>query len=128
MFKSGKRVGQPRFSVEKIEHVLPRMYTPPKGSELAKEDAWSTDEDTLLKIKGGKKELIEGILKVKELAKLQSTYIGGLLQKHNDMHWPENFIHGQYNQVVAATGRLSSSNPNMQNAAGEILDIFTTRF
>ena len=128
VYKTGAKVGQPRFSVEKIEHVLPRMYNPPKGSELAKEGTWSTDEDTLLKIKGGKKELIEGILKSKELTKLQSTYVGGLLQKHNEMHWPKNYIHGNYNQCVAATGRLSSSSPNMQNMSGDILDIFVSRF
>jgi DNA polymerase-1 len=86
------------------------------------------DEDTLLSIKGGKKDLIEKILKVKELAKLQSTYVSGLLKKHQEQHQEAGYIHGQYNQVVAGTGRLSSSNPNMQNFPEAILDIFETRF
>lgn len=128
VYKSGAKVGQPRFSIERITHTLPRMYNPPKGSELKKEGVWSVDEDNLLKIKGGKKELIQSILKVKELAKLQSTYVDGMLKKHAEMHWPENYIHGQYNQVVAATGRLSSSSPNMQNMSGDILDMFETRW
>jgi DNA polymerase I-like protein with 3'-5' exonuclease and polymerase domains len=128
VFKSGAKVGQPRFRVEYVEHPLPRMYNPPKGSELAKAGQWSTDEDNLLKIKGGNKELIEGILRIKELGKLQSTYVAGLLEKHRAMNWKENYIYGQYNQVVAGTGRLSSTNPNMQNMSGDILDMFETRW
>ena len=128
VYKSGAKVGQPRYSVERINHHLPRMYKPPKGSELAKEGQWSTDKDNLLKIKGGKKELIRGILRSKELGKLQSTYVDGMLSKHLEMHWPANMIHGQYNQVVTGTGRLSSSSPNMQNMSGDILDMFETRF
>ena len=127
-FKSGQKVGAPKFKNEVVVHTLPRMYNPPKGSELAKPGTWSVDEDTLLSIKGGKKELIERILKVKELAKLQSTYVSGLLKKHDEQHQPEGYIHGQYNQVVAATGRLSSSSPNMQNMSEAVLDIFETRF
>lgn len=127
-FKSGKKVGDVRYKVEKVVHNLPRMYKPPKGSELAKEGLWSVDEDTLLSIKGGKKELIEKILKVKELSKRQSTYVAGLLKKHREQHQEAGYIHGQYNQVVAATGRLSSSSPNMQNFPEAILDIFETRF
>ena len=127
-FKSGKKVGATRYKVEVVEHKLPRMYTPPRGSELAKGGVWSVDEDTLLSIKGGKKELIQKILKVKELAKLQSTYVTGLLNKHAEQHQEENYLHGQYNQVVAATGRLSSSNPNMQNMSEAVLDIFESRW
>lgn len=128
VYKSGEKVGQPRFQIVRVTHTLPRMYNPPKGSELAKPGTWSTDEDTLIKIKGGNPELIQGILKVKELAKLQSTYVGGLLNKHMEMHWPANMLHGQYNQVVTGTGRLSSTNPNMQNISGDILDQFVTRW
>lgn len=128
VFKTGAKVGQPRFQVVKVTHTLPRMYNPPKGSELAKAGTWSTDEDNLIKIKGGNPELIQGILKVKELAKLQSTYVEGLLKKHQEMHWPPNMLHGQYNQVVTQTGRLSSTNPNMQNISGDILDQFVTRW
>lgn len=127
-FKSGKKVGAPKFRNETIEHNLPRMFNPPRGSELAKPGVWSTDEDTLLKIKGGKKELIDKLLKIREISKLQSTYVRGLAAKHEEQHQEENYIHGQYNQCVAGTGRLSSSNPNMQNMTEAVLDIFETRF
>jgi DNA polymerase-1 len=128
VYKTGEKVGQPRFKVEVITHTLPRMYNPPRGSETKTEGVWSTDEDTLLKIKGGKKDLIQRLLKVRELSKLQSTYVKGLRETHMEMHWPANYLHGQYNQVVAATGRLSSTNPNVQNLSERVLDIFESRF
>jgi len=129
-FKTGKKVGATRYRIETVTHTLPRMYNPPKGSGLGAEPhtRWSVDEDTLLGIKGGNKELIQRILKIKELAKLQSTYVSGLLKKHREQHQEENYIHGQYNQVVAGTGRLSSSGPNMQNMSELILHFFETRF
>lgn len=127
-FKTGKKVGATRYRIETVTHTLPRMYNPPKGSDLQKAGVWSVDEDTLLGIKGGNKELIQRILKIKELAKLQSTYVSGLLKKHREQHQEENYIHGQYNQVVAGTGRLSSSSPNMQNMSELILHFFETRF
>ena len=132
VFATGKKVGAPRFSIEVIDHVLPRMYQPPKGSELGKPGeptkVWSTDEDNLRRIKGGKKILIERLLLVRELSKLQSTYAAGLLKKHTEMNWEPNYLHGQYNQVVAQTGRLSSTDPNMQNMPEVMNDIFESRY
>jgi DNA polymerase I-like protein with 3'-5' exonuclease and polymerase domains len=128
VYKSGKRVGQPRYEIERLEHTLPRMYAPPAGSETATEGVWSTDEETLKKIKGGKKELISTLLELREVQKLQSTYVGGLLQKHNELGWEPNYLHGQYNQVVARTGRLSSKVPNMQNFPDTISHVLTTRY
>ena len=46
--------------------------------------------------------------------------------KEND--WEENYIHGQLNQCVAVTGRLSSSKPNLQNMDGSIGYLFGTRY
>jgi DNA polymerase I-like protein with 3'-5' exonuclease and polymerase domains len=128
VFKSGKRVGQPRYEIETVTHTLPRMYAPPKGSETATEGVWSTDEDTLKKIKGGKKNLISALLELREIQKLQSTYVEGLLQKHNELGWEPNYLHGQYNQVVARTGRLSSKVPNMQNFPETMLNVLETRY
>jgi DNA polymerase-1 len=56
-------------------------------------------------------EVIEDILRWKELAKLKGTYIDNL----RDMVDYRNRIHCKYNQDVARTGRLSSSEPNLQN-------------
>lgn len=127
-FKTGKKVGDVRNRIETTEHVLPRMYNPPKGSETAKPGVFSTDEDNLKRIKGGKKILIDRLLRVRELSKLQNTYAAGLLQKHLENNQEPKYLHGQYNQCVTGTGRLSSSDPNMQNMPESISDIFETRF
>lgn len=55
--------------------------------------------------------IIDEILRYRELSKLQSTYISVLPQ----LAGKDGRIHTSFNQTIAATGRLSSSNPNLQN-------------
>jgi DNA polymerase I-like protein with 3'-5' exonuclease and polymerase domains len=57
-----------------------------------------------------------------------STYYRGLLKLATELNWKENKIHGQLNQCVARTGRLSSSKPNLQNFDGGIKGLFYSRF
>lgn len=71
----------------------------------------STDESVLRKL-CSQHEICEKILKFRELMKLKSTYVDGLLGQINPS---TGRIHTNFNQTVAATGRLSSSNPNLQN-------------
>jgi len=72
---------------------------------------FSTDVSVLEKL-ALKHELPKTILEYRQLTKLKSTYIDALPQLVN----PETGrIHTSYNQAVAATGRLSSSDPNLQN-------------
>lgn len=71
----------------------------------------STSEDVLTKLEA-KHPIISKILEYRSLTKLKSTYVDVLpglvsLRDHR--------IHTSYNQAVAATGRLSSNNPNLQN-------------
>jgi DNA polymerase I len=56
--------------------------------------------------------IVEAILKYRELAKLQSTYLEALPKLVNQR---TGRIHTNYNQTIAATGRLSSIDPNLQN-------------
>lgn len=126
-FKTGKQAGQPKYSNRVIEHQLPRLYTPLKGSEMATEGVYSTDEATLKKLKG-KKTVIEWLLQLSKLSKLNETYYIGLPALNQMMNWEPNVLHGQFNQVVAVTGRLSSSKPNLQNFASDLQDIFITRY
>ena len=59
-----------------------------------------------------KHEIAQLILEYREVSKLKSTYLDALPRLVD----PESGrIHTSYNQMVAATGRLSSSNPNLQN-------------
>ncbi len=71
----------------------------------------STNVDVLTQL-SGKHALPAMILEYRELAKLKSTYIVGLLELVNTR---THRIHTTFNQTVTLTGRLSSSNPNLQN-------------
>lgn len=129
-FKTGERAGQPK---EKwVEHLIPfeRMVTPLRGSELEKEGFFSTDESTLKSLRGTKKakDVIELILTRATFEKRLTAYYEGLVQLRTDMNWPVNKLHGQLNQCVARTGRLSSSKPNLQNFDGEIKQLFGSRY
>ena len=115
VYKSGAKVGQIRYKVEKKEHTLPRIFKPLRGTELKKAGYWSTDDDTLKKLRGGNRDLLEGVKRIRELSKLQGTYFDGLPNLAKEHNWPEGYIHGQFNQVVTRTGRLSSTKPNLQN-------------
>ncbi len=72
---------------------------------------YSTDADTLEKLRE-EHPIVEALLGYRELAKLKSTYLDALPPLVD----PETGrIHTTFNQVAAATGRLSSVNPNLQN-------------
>jgi DNA polymerase-1 len=71
----------------------------------------STDESVLQQL-SVEHEICQWIVKYRELGKLKSTYVEGLLAQ---IHPRTHRVHTSYNQTVAATGRLSSSNPNLQN-------------
>lgn len=74
------------------------------------------------------KRIIELLLERAKIAKLDSTYYTGLVSKMDENEWSDGYIHGQFNQVVARTGRLSSSGPNLQNIAGEMKQLFVSRY
>tara|TARA_B110000003_G_scaffold107457_2_gene109840 strand:+ start:14921 stop:17716 length:2796 start_codon:yes stop_codon:yes gene_type:complete len=98
---SPKQLGQMLF-----EHL--KLVDKPKKT---KSGQYSTSEETLLKLKG-KHVIIDDILDFRHLQKLKSTYVDALpnLAKKDSQR-----IHTAYQQTVAATGRLSSTNPNLQN-------------
>lgn len=129
-FKTGNKVGQPRYRNHEVIHELPRLVSPIRGSELAKVGYFSTNADTLLKLRGSKKTkgIIELIQRQVRLNTLLSKSYEGLLKSNREGHWEQGYLHGQFNQCVAATGRLSSSNPNLQNIDAEAADLFITRF
>ena len=98
---SPKQVGEVLFDHLKLD----------VKAKKSKTGQYSTSEEVLLGLKG-KHEVVGMILEYRELKKLISTYISALPTYIN----PETGkIHTTYNQTVTATGRLSSSNPNLQN-------------
>ena len=82
-----------------------------QGLKAAKKTktGYSTDAESLEKLRPH--PLVEAVLEWRKLTKLRSTYVDGLLQCIG----PDGRIHSKFNQMVTATGRLSSTEPNLQN-------------
>jgi DNA polymerase-1 len=91
------------------EVLFTKLQLPTTGIKKGK-TGYSTGQAELDKLRG-QHPIIELIEKTRELAKLKNTYVDALplLADAN------NRIHTTFNQDVAATGRLSSTNPNLQN-------------
>jgi DNA polymerase I-like protein with 3'-5' exonuclease and polymerase domains len=130
VYKSGVKQGQPRYKLVDYTYELPKTVDPPKGSELKKEGYYATNDQTLRSIRGTKevRNRINLILERSKSAKLEGTYYRGLPELITKMGWPKSQLHGQFNQCVAATGRLSSTNPNLQNFAAEVKQLLVTRY
>ncbi|MCR4308206.1 MAG: DNA polymerase, partial [Candidatus Berkelbacteria bacterium] len=113
VYKTGAKVGEPRYRIIEDEFPLPRLFEPIPRSELKKEGYYSTDESILRQLKG-RKAVIDLLLRRSELTKLSETLVGlsNIVRKKD---WPDGELHGQFNQCVAQTGRLSASQPNQQN-------------
>lgn len=91
------------------EVLFTKLQLPTAGIKKGK-TGYSTGQKELDKLRG-QSPIIEMIEKYRELTKLQNTYVE-TLPKLADEH---SRIHTTYNQDVAATGRLSSTDPNLQN-------------
>lgn len=98
---SPKQLGEVLFDKMKIESKAKKT----KGGQHA------TGEDVLLKL-AKENPIVEHILNYRELAKLKSTYVDALPQLINKR---TSRVHTCYGQAIAVTGRLSSTNPNLQN-------------
>ena len=98
---SPKQVGEVLFDQLKLD----------AKAKKSKTGQYSTSEEVLLALKP-KHSVVGLILEYRELKKLISTYISSL---PNYINPATGKIHTTYNQTVTATGRLSSSNPNLQN-------------
>ena len=96
-------------SPKQLQTILFEKLKLPKGKKT--KEGYSTDVDVLTELAKGH-ELPAEILAYRSLAKLKSTYVDALPAMINPK---TGRIHTSYNQTVAATGRLSSSNPNLQN-------------
>ncbi len=81
------------------------------NARLTKTKQYRTDEEVLQRLTG-KHPIIEKVLEYRGLKKLLSTYVEALPQLIDPK---TGRIHTTYNQAVASTGRLSSTNPNLQN-------------
>ena len=98
-------------SPKQISEVLFERLKIDAKAKKTKTGQFTTSEDVLEKLKS-KHPIVEKILEQRGLKKLLSTYIDALPELVNAR---TGKIHTSYNQAVTSTGRLSSSNPNLQN-------------
>jgi len=98
-------------SSQQLSHILFEKLKLPVVKKTKKKTGRSTDVDVLTAL-ASQHELPALILSHRSLAKLKSTYTDALLML---IHPETGRIHTSYNQTVTATGRLSSSEPNLQN-------------
>ena len=106
--------GEPGLNVSSPKQVgeviFEKLKLDPKAKKSAK-GSWSTDEETLLAL-ADRSPIIDAILDYRATKKLLSTYIEpfpGYISPRDGR------VHTTFNQALTATGRLSSSNPNLQN-------------
>lgn len=97
---SSKQVGEVLF--DELQIVAKAKKT--------KKGGYATGEEVLEKL-SGKHPIVDRILHYRAIKKLLSTYIDAL----PEMCYEDGKLHSSFNQTIAATGRLSSSNPNIQN-------------
>ncbi len=98
-------------SPKQVGEILFDKLVISENANLTKTNQYSTNEDVLQKLVN-KHPIIQNILDYRTLTKLKSTYVDTLPILVNQR---TGRIHTSYNQAIAATGRLSSSNPNLQN-------------
>jgi DNA polymerase I-like protein with 3'-5' exonuclease and polymerase domains len=139
-YKAGQKKGQDyvrrRWFTETVS--FPRRFTPLQGTEVKKTrdlaasatHFYQVDDPTLQQLKSQKKEnkeLLQLLRKRSEKTKVVEM-IDSVEKTMADKNWENDLIHGQYNQNVAVTGRLSSSSPNLQNTPPELDELLVSRY
>ena len=125
LFRTGAKTGEVRYRWVDTSYPLERLVEPLEGSQLKKDGVWGTSEDVLKQLP--KRPEIALLLERAKLTKLRD-YLRGFPELIAEKDWPPNQLHGQFNQVVARTGRLSSSSPNLQNMPEAVLALVETRY
>ena len=96
-------------SPQQLGEVLFERMNLPHGKKTSK--GWSTSAEVLEGLRWDAPEVIEPLLRYRQLAKLNGTYVEGLLPLVDR----EGRVHSTFDQTATATGRISSSEPNLQN-------------
>lgn len=98
-------------SPQQLGEVLFTKLKIPNSEKKTKTGQYATGEEVLVKLKKDNK-IVRDILEYRELAKLKSTYVDSIPLLVSEK---TGRLHTSYNQAIAATGRLSSTDPNLQN-------------
>jgi DNA polymerase I len=103
-----------RFNIQSPQQLGTILFEKlglPVKRRTQKTKSWSTDADTLEQLAAEGHALPARLLRFRELAKLKSTYVDALPALVGD----DGRIHTRFHQAMAATGRISSNRPNLQN-------------
>ena len=120
-FKTGSRSGEVKYRWEERDKEFTRRINPLPNTELKKEGFFSTNEETLRKLKpktNEGKDILDIILARATMQKRMTTYYHGVPQLIDEMNWKESKIHGQLNQwpslVGSAAGRCRKLYPRLR--------------
>jgi DNA polymerase I-like protein with 3'-5' exonuclease and polymerase domains len=140
VYKSGPNKGQSyeRNKWHEATVAFDQRFRPLEGTEVAKTKAnpnaevrfYQTDGPTLSQLSARKTEQkhILGLLAERSAKVKVVEMIASVLAKMEEKYWENNLVHAQFNQNVAVTGRLSSSQPNLQNTPPELDELLVSRY
>jgi DNA polymerase I-like protein with 3'-5' exonuclease and polymerase domains len=110
IYKSGKRKGEQKTKKQDIIIQPEGIFRHTR--KLNDRGIHPVGDDVLRKLEH---PILSKVLKMRELTKQISTYFDG----YSNLVWSDGLIHGNLNHCQTATGRLSSSNPNLQNISNK---------
>lgn len=115
-FKTGRKKGMKRMKwVDKVHEITPIVANLDRYSTKLKTGWYKVDDEVLSNIQDNYKLApVDNILRYRQLNKLVSTYMRG----YSNNVWHDGMIRPSYNHGATPTGRLSCSNPNIQNVSG----------
>lgn len=126
-FKTGARAGQDKY--KKVLHTVSvNLCEVPKELGTLTKNGWYSTADEELQALADKHEFIKLLIRLRWLNKQYSTYVEGL----SSLIFPDGLVHHNLNMVATVTGRLSGTNPNLQNIPSqeesEIKSYFDSRY
>jgi DNA polymerase I-like protein with 3'-5' exonuclease and polymerase domains len=140
VYKSGDKKGQAYIRNKWFtkDILFPQRFKPLANTEVkktkddpsAKVRFYQTDSPTLQQLKTrdkSSKRMLELLAERSDKTKVKEM-ISSILNKISEKNWADNFIHAQFNQNVVITGRLSSSQPNLQNTPLEVDELLISRW
>lgn len=125
--KGEEKLGFRHFSETKRYE---RLVKPVERYKLKKDGLYSTSNEHLRSLRGNKhvRSILEQLDRFAATDKLLGTYLLKIPALISSKDWEPDTVHGQFNQCVAVTGRLSSSNPNRQNEPPEVKRFYESVF
>ncbi|MDP2174142.1 MAG: DNA polymerase I [Candidatus Cloacimonadaceae bacterium] len=101
-----------RFNLNSTQQLAKLLFEEKKLPSRKKTKSGFSTDSSVLETLAEDYQIADDLIQYRQLAKLESTYVSALPKLINPA---TGRIHSSFNQTVASTGRLSSSNPNLQN-------------